>query len=104
MIGPSTFMVTLGTMSKYVFNATDKNDFNVSIDDELFDGHLSQDGDIFTFILNLTEFENKTLTFIATDDLGAIAFLQPQLLICPCENNGNCTTGGLLDIHPLIPC
>ena len=45
-----------------------------------------------------------TLTFIATDSLGAIAFLQPQLLVCPCQNEGNCTTGGLLDTaaNPLL--
>ena len=104
MIGPATFMVILDTASEYVFNVTDKNNFNVSLGDELLDGYLTQDGDLFTFSWNLTEFENMTLTFIATDSLGAIAFLQPQLLVCPCQNEGNCTTGGLLDTaaNPLL--
>ena len=104
MIGPATFMVTLEALSTYVFNVTDANDFNVSVGNEVLEGHLVQDGDIFTFIWNLTEFENTTLTFIATDNLGAIAFLQPQLLVCPCVNNGSCTTGGLLDTasNPLL--
>lgn len=104
MIGPTTFMVTLGVQSEYVFNVTDANDFNVSVGNEVLEGRLVQDGDIYTFIWNLTEFENTTLTFTATDNLGAIAFLQPQLLVCPCANNGSCTTGGLLDTatNPLL--
>ena len=104
MIGPSTFTVTLSTVSEYVFNVTDSNGFNVSLGSELLDGYLTQDGDIFTFAWNITEFDNTTLMFIATDNLGAIAFLQPQLLVCPCQNDGNCTTGGLLDTtaNPLL--
>ena len=105
MIGPATYMVTFEVQSEYAFNVTDTNDFNVSVDgNEELEGLLIQDGDIFTFIWNLTEFENTTLTFIATDNLGAMAFLQPQLLICPCANNGSCTTGGLLDTatNPLL--
>ena len=104
MIGPLTFMVTLDTTSEYVFNVTDTNSFNVSLGEELFDEYLTQDGDLFTFTWNLTEFENTTLTFIAMDSLGAIAFLQPQLFVCPCQNNGSCTTGGLLDTaaNPLL--
>jgi hypothetical protein len=104
MIGPSTFMVTLDATSEYVFNVTDTNSFNVSLGDEFLDEYLTQDGDLITFTWNLTEFENMTLTFIATDSLGAVAFLRPQLLVCPCQNNGSCTTGGLLDTaaNPLL--
>ena len=104
MIGPSTFTVTPDATSDYVFNVTDANSFNVSLGDELLDGYLTQDGNIFTFTWNLSEFENTTLMFIATDSLGAITFLQPQLLVCPCQNDGNCTTGGLLDTaaNPLL--
>ena len=79
MIGPATFMVILDTASEYVFNVTDRNNFNVSLGDELLDGYLTQDGDLFTFSWNLTEFENMTLTFIATDSLGAIAFLKTTI-------------------------
>lgn len=104
MIGPATFMVALDSISRYIFNVTDANGFNVSLGNELLDEYLTQDGDIFTFTWNHTEFDNTTLMFIATDSLGAIAFLQPQLLVCPCQNNGNCTTGGLLNTatNPLL--
>ena len=104
MVGPSTFMVTLDGISEYIFNVTDTNSFNVSLGDELLDRYLTQDDDLFTFTWNFTEFENTSLMFIATDTLGAIAFLQPQLLVCPCQNDGNCTTGGLLDTstNPLL--
>ena len=97
--GPSTFMVTVETISTYIFNVTDDNDFNVSLSGDELPGnvYLTQEGNTFTFTWNLTEFENTTLMFIATDNLGAISFLQPQLLICPCNNDGNCTTSGLLD-------
>ena len=104
MTGPSTFMVTLDAISEYVFNVTDTDSFNVSLGDEFLDGYLTQDGDVLTFTWNLTDFENMTLTFIAVDSLGATAFLRPQLVVCPCQNNGSCTTGGLLDTaaNPLL--
>ena len=102
-------MITLESTSHYVFNVTDNSYFNVTLG-EYFpeNSSLTHDGDTFTFTWNLTTFDedhnNMTLTFIAMDDQGAIAFLQPQLLICPCKNSGNCTTGGLLSItdNPLL--
>ena len=104
MIGPATFMLTLDATSEYVFNVTDTDSFNVSLGNEALDQYLTQDGNVFAFERNVIEFDNTTLTFIATDSLGAISFLQPQLLLCQCQNNGSCTIGGLLDItaNPLL--
>ena len=91
-------MVTVGSTSQYVFNVTDENNFNVTVGSTSPEnGHLVQEGDTITFVWNVPNINeaNTTLMFIATDDQGAIAYLRPRLLICPCENSGNCTTEGL---------
>ena len=91
-------MVTVGSTSQYAFHVSDDNNFNVTVGSTLPQkGRLVQEGDTFTFTWNVTSINeaNITLTFIATDNLGATSFLRPQLLICPCKNSGNCTTEGL---------
>ena len=38
---------------------------------------------------------NATLTFIATDSLGASSTFTPKVYVCACSNEGNCTLEGI---------
>jgi len=40
---------------------------------------------------------NRTIIFLATDDLNANFRYEPIIEICQCENGGNCTLNGILD-------
>lgn len=105
LVGSDTFQVDLNRQSAYTFNATDEGNFTVTISGDLpSNSSLENIGSLYTFTWTLREIVNRTLTFLATDSLSAVSMLQPQLLICACENNGTCTTNGLLstDQNPLI--
>ena len=40
---------------------------------------------------------NATVSFVAMDVMNASSLLDPQVLVCACQNGGNCTLEGILD-------
>ena len=55
----------------------------------------------YTFSWNLEVVTNRSdvpaLSFQATDSGGAVSLLTPQLVVCPCTNDGECTRRGILN-------
>ena len=68
---------------------------------EVMGGVLTQsdenDTSIYTFTWTPTAFMDRTILFIATDDLNATAQYEPRIEFCSCMNGGMCTLGGILD-------
>ena len=96
--GPTTFQVNIGEESIYTFNATDEGDtFIVTVMGGLPEGSaLEEDGGIYMFRWTLMDPNIViSLAFLATDSEGASASLNPRVEICNCQNNGNCTVGGV---------
>ena len=103
MEGPQTFQVDIGQESVYIFNATDEGDsFTVNVIGGLpVNSALDPgpNGTVYTFTWTLMESDNITVVFSATDSQNATYILTPQVQICRCENNGNCTLDGLLNLE-----
>ena len=103
--GSNIFQVNLRQPSVYTFNATDEGDnFTVTISgNQPSNSTLVESGGLYTFTRTLQKLDNATITFLATDSLNAVTMLMPQTLLCACENDGVCTTEGLLttDQDPL---
>ncbi|XP_064385849.1 mucin-like protein [Halichondria panicea] len=102
--GPVSLYVTLGEEAVLVFNVTDdKGSINVTLVDGLPAGATllpTPKGDYtmeFTFRLELNAIADISLVFLATDELDAGSTLEVQIMICACENNGNCTLEGVVD-------
>lgn len=72
--GSDIFQVYLSHQSVYTFNATDEADnFTVAISGgQPSNSSLVNVGSVYTFTWTLQELENRTLTFLAVDFLGAV--------------------------------
>ena len=105
---PETFMATVGEESVYTFTvSSDSENINVII---LHEGGETlpsgvqlnnPDGDSWT--ITWTPADNTSvlnLTIVAVDlNMNNISSIfNPVVQLCACENEGNCTTDGLLDI------
>ncbi|XP_064382665.1 uncharacterized protein LOC135331442 [Halichondria panicea] len=102
--GPDSLYVTVGEEAVLVFNVTDdKGSINLILVDGLPAGATllpTPKGDYtieYTFRLELDKIADISLVFLATDDLDAGSTLEVQIVICVCENNGNCTLEGVVD-------
>ena len=96
--------MTVGQKAVYNFTVIDEGDtFAVEVVGEIPDGATLQDNGEgeYTFCWNLEVVTNRldvsTLSFRATDAGGAVSLLTPQLVVCPCTNDGECTLRGILN-------
>ena len=101
--GDSVFNVTVGQKAVYNFTVVDEGDtFTVEVVGGIPEGASFEDtgeGE-YTFSWNLV-ITNRSgvpaLSFRATDSGGAVSLLTPQLVVCPCTNDGECTLSGILN-------
>ena len=103
MNGSAVFMVNIGQPSTYQFSVSDSDSFVLNIVGSL-SGNLEVDSEAHTFTVNVDHMPTSTVSFVAKDSLNASSLLDPQVLICACQNEGNCTLEGVLnrDADPLI--
>ena len=97
------FTITIGQPSIYQFVATDTNNFTITVMGGI--GELTQDGDTYSLTVHVNDTSlNTSMSFLAMDVLNASSLLDPQVLICACQNGGNCTLDGIIgrDADPLI--
>ena len=105
---PETFMATVGEESVYTFTvSSDSENINVIIlhegEETLPSGVQLNNSDGDSWTITWTPVDNTAvlnLTIIAVDvDMNNISsFFNPVVQLCACDNGGNCTTDGLLDI------
>ena len=101
--GSEVFMVTRGQASVYRFMATDTDEFTVTHQGDLPNTLVNSTSGMYSFTVNDSAVTNTTVSFVAKDSLNASSLLNPQVLVCACQN-GNCTLEGVLnrDADPLI--
>ena len=102
--GESVFNVTVGQRAVYTFTVMDEGDtFTVEVVGGIPEGASFEDNGEgeYTFSWNLEVVTNRldvpALSFRATDSGGAVSLLTPQLVVCPCTNDGECTQRGILN-------
>ena len=105
---PETFMATVGKESVYTFTvSSDSENINVIIlhegEETLPSGVQLNNPDGDSWTITWTPADNTSvlnMTIVAVDlnmnDISSI--FNPVVQLCACENGGNCTTDGLLDI------
>ena len=96
------YVITIGQPSTYEFMVTDTNEFNVTAFGGI--GSLNRNGAMYTLTVHENDTSlNTTVSFVARDSLNASSMLNPQVLVCACQN-GNCTLEEVLnrDADPLI--
>ena len=103
---PETFMATVGEESVYTFTvSSDSQNINVIIlhegEETLPSGVQLNNPDGDSYTITWTPADNTSvlnLTIVAMDpNLEKISsFHNPVVQLCACENEGNCTTNGLL--------
>ena len=96
--------MTVGQNAVYTFTVVDEGDtFTVEVAGEIPEGATFEDNSFgeYTFSWNLEVVTNRSdvpaLRFRATDSGGAVSLLTPQLVVCPCTNDGECTRRGILN-------
>ena len=94
----------MGQKAVYNFTVVDEGDtFTVEVE-----GGIPQEASFedngegeYTFSWNLEVVANRSdvpaLSFQATDSGGAVSLLTPQVVVCPCTNDGECTLRGILN-------
>ena len=104
MTGESIFNVTVGQKAVYNFTVVDEGDtFTVEVVGGIPEGAIFEDNGEgeYTFCWILEVITNRSdvpaLSFRATDSGGAVSLLTPQLVVCPCTNDGECTLSGILN-------
>ena len=102
--GETVFNITVGQKAVYNFTVVDEGDtFTVEVE-----GGIPQEASFedngegeYTFSWNLEVVANRSdvpaLSFQATDSGGAVSLLTPQVVVCPCTNDGECTLRGILN-------
>ncbi len=102
--GPETFMITLNTEAVFTINVTDTNlvSFNISNGD-VEGAELTVESSLYFFTWTPVNVINRSIIFIATDDLSVSTHYEPSIEICSCVNDGNCTLDGVLnrDANPI---
>ena len=90
----------VGEPSAYQFSVIDDRDsYDVGVVGGIPSGsNLTNDQGIYIFTWILQQIQNISLTFYAVDSLNATAQLSIPVLICACQNGGNCTLNGLIDV------
>ncbi|EDV26971.1 uncharacterized protein TRIADDRAFT_54443 [Trichoplax adhaerens] len=89
--GLTTFNVTYGQIFHTRFNVTDKNQddiLTVQIIDAPDNSYF--DTVAYTFTWNVSNYQNISFKFVATDSKGARSEFTPQIILCYCPNNGTC--------------
>ena len=97
--GPATFNVTVGQQSSFEITVTDTNLANFTIVNGELGELVRDENDVsqYTFILTPTQSLDRTILFLATDDMSASTQYEPRIEFCSCQNGGMCTLNGLLD-------
>ena len=100
-MGPSSFLLNAGDLSAYTFNASDDGGEQVQVN--ILGGLpanatlLQIDSTTYTFTWRLSDPNHvSNLTFYASDSFGVVGVLSPEIVVCACQNGGNCTTEGVL--------
>ena len=102
--------MTVGQKAVYTFIVVDEGDtFTVEVVGEIPEGAIFEDngGGKYSFSWNLEVITNRSniraLSFQATDSGSAVSLLTPQLVVCACDNGGQCTLRGILNsILPVL--
>lgn len=99
--GDGTFRVTVGQEAIYNFTVVDgEYSFTVEVVGGLPVGAALEDrgGGMYYFIWNLASVEDvQSAEFLACNTEGACSMLMPQLEVCACMNEGNCSLDGVLN-------
>ena len=97
-----SFIVKVGEPSIYQFSVTadDGDTYVVGIVGGIpFGSNLTNNQGNYTFTWILQQVQNVSLIFYATDSLNATFQLSIPVLICACQNGGNCTLEGPIDTY-----
>ena len=91
----------VGKPSVYQFSVIDDGDtYTVGVVGGTPAGsNLTYDQGIYSFTWILQQVQNVSLTFYAVDSLNATSQLTITVLICACQNGGNCTLNGSIDAN-----
>ena len=100
-MGPSSFLLNAGELTIYTFNASDDSGEQVQVNilsELLANATLLQvNSTTYNFTWSLSDPNHvSNLTFYASDSSGAVGVLSPEIVVCACQNGGNCTTEGVL--------
>ena len=102
--GERAFNVTVGQKAAYIFTVVDEGDtFTVEVVGGIPKGASFEDNGEgeYTFSWNLEVITNRldvpVLSIRATDSGGAASLLTPQLVVCACINDGECTQREILN-------
>ena len=104
---PEIFLATVGEESVYTFTVTsDSDNINVMVlqnegEDMLPDDVVvMNDGDTYSITWTADNYTVLNLTIVATDlsnPQNISSMFAPTVQLCACQNEGNCTTNGLLN-------
>ena len=101
LVGPSSFLLNAGELSVYTFNASDDGGEQVQVN--ILGGLpanatlLQVNSTTYNFTWRLTNPNHASnLTFYASDSFGVVGVLSPEIVVCACQNGGNCTSEGML--------
>ena len=100
--GPERFEVIINQESVFIIDINDTNLASFSIvNGDVQGGNLTNNAsDPLSYIFTWTPSAEVTspIIFLAVDEGNASVSYEPTIEICPCLNNGTCTTGGLLNL------
>lgn len=97
----------VGVETTYSFSVSDVDGDTVDvtvIGDPPENAVLTSDEGIYHFTFTLDVPVGFNLSFVANDSMGAPTLLDPQVLICGCQNASNCDLEGMANpsADPLI--
>ncbi|RDD42220.1 Mucin-like protein, partial [Trichoplax sp. H2] len=89
--GQTTYNVSYGEIFSTELNITDPN-WGDNITVELINApeNAQFNPHNYTFTWMVSEYQNISFKFVATDSKGASSELIPQIIMCYCANNGSC--------------
>lgn len=96
-------MVSVNEQSSFEITVVDTNLLSFAIVNGDVEGGLltvdDNDTSFYTFTWTPTQFVDRTILFLATDDMDASTQYEPRIEFCSCEimNGGICTLNGVLD-------
>ena len=97
------FLATVGIASTYSFTVNGSVNVTVVIngqDTQPSNTGFTENGDSFTLTWTPTDInEVFNLTIIATAEQNARSTFIPNVQLCGCLNNGNCTEDGVLNLE-----
>ena len=99
--GPDFFMVSVNMEASFEIRVMDENLQSFTIANGAVEGGVltrdTSDPSLYVFTWTPTRFLNRTILFLAVDNMNASTQYQPRIEFCSCLNGGECTLNGLLD-------